>query len=266
MFLTRNSRAAGREHMLDELFGTQGLEGDLLPLEPDASFPLRPFAAQVPHDDLIRTEPETDEKPADRLYRRAMEAASRGRVSEAIHRYRELLALEPGHLAARNNLSVLLETTGDPEEALDQLTQALQAAPDDVNLLVSRGAIFGRLKRYSEAEHDLRKALRLEPQHALAHLTLGLILWRRGLPGAAAEALRRAIALEPENATAQYYLGEALNQAGDLVGARAALERAGALAPEAARTWRLLGRVLDRLNRTEEAREMYRRAREAADQ
>ena len=152
---TYRSRATGLESMLDEFFGTHGLEADLLPDAPDAGFPLRPFAAAVPQDDLVATEPSTDESPADRLYRRAVEAASRGRVAEAIQRYRELLALDPGHVAARNNLSALLETTGDPAEALNQLTQALRVAPDDVNMLVSRGAIHGRLKQYADAEGDL---------------------------------------------------------------------------------------------------------------
>jgi superkiller protein 3 len=262
---TFRSRAAGLEALADELFGTSGLEGEVLPDEPDAGYPLRPFAALVPQDDLVATEPLTDESPSARLYRRAAEAASRGRMSEAIQRYRELLAVEPGHAAARNNLSALLETTGDPAEALEQLSAAVRATPDDVNLLVSRGAIHGRLKRYAEAEADLRRALRLDSQFVQAHLTLGLVLWRKGVPGQAADSLRRAIALEPENGTAYYYLGEALNQAGDLKGARAALERAAELGPLPGRVYRLLGRVLDRMGKPEDAREMYRRAREAGD-
>lgn len=260
----RNSRATGLDSLADELFGTSGLEGDLPPEEPDQGYPLRPFAALVPQDDLVSTEARTDETPAERLYRRAVEASSRGRVSEAIGRYRELLALEPRHIAARNNLSALLETTGDPAEALEQLSAALKVTPEDVNLLVSRGAIQGRLKNYAEAEADLRRALKFDPQHTQAHLTLGLVLWRKGMPGPAAEALRKAIGLEPEHPIAHFYLGEALNQAGDLAGARVALEKAGELMPDA-RTFRLLGRVLDRLGKPELAHEMYRRAREAGE-
>lgn len=252
---TFRPRLSGLEELPDELFGTTGLEGDLLPDRPDEGYPLRPFAAMVPQDDLVATEPRTDESPADRLYRRASEAATRGRVSEAIHRYRELLAVEPSHVAARNNLSALLETTGDPAEALEQLSAAIRVSPDDVNLLVSKGAIHGRLKQYVEAETDLRRALKLDPHHMQAHLTLGLVLWRKGVPAQAAEALRRAIALEPANAAAHFYLGEALNQARDMPGARAALERAAELAPEA-RTFRLLGRVLDRMGKPEDARVM----------
>jgi tetratricopeptide (TPR) repeat protein len=262
---TYRSRAVGLEAMLDELFGRSLLEGDPIPAGPDAGFPLRPFANRLPLDDLLATEPRTDESPAERLYRRAVEASSRGRVSEAIHRYRELLTLEPGHAAARSNLSLLLESSGDPEEALVQLEGAIAAAPDDPQLLVARGSAYSRLKRYSEAEADLRRAARLSPQSATTLLALGLTLWRKGVVREAIEVLRRAIDLEPDNATAHYYLGEALNQANDLPGARAALERSAELAPEHGRPFRLLGRVLDRLGRPEDAREAYLRAREAGD-
>jgi tetratricopeptide (TPR) repeat protein len=265
MTFTRNSRAQGLESLLDDMVGANGLEGDLPPLEPDAGYPLRPFANLLPQDDLITTEPRSDEAPVERLYRRAVEAASRGRVSEAIHRYRELLGLDTAHLAARNNLSHLLETTGDPAEALEQLSAALRLTPDDVNLLVSRGAIHGRLKQHTEAEADLRRALKLDPGHTQGHLTLGMVLWRKGVPAQAAQALRHAISLEPDNATAHYYLGEALNQANDLPGARAALQRAADLGPDHGRTFRLLGRVLDRMGQPDEAQAMYRRAREVGE-
>ena len=262
---TYRSRAVGLEGMLDELFGHSTLEGDPIGEEADGGFPLRPFANRVPLDDLLATEPRTDESPAERLYRRAVEASSRGRVSEAIHHYRELLTLDPGHAPARNNLSLLLESSGDPAEALVQLEEAIADAPDDPQLLVARGSAYSRLKRYTEAETDLRRAARLLPNSAPTLLALGLILWRKGVIREAIQVLRRAIELEPGNATAHYYLGEALNQASDLPGARAALERSAELAPEHGRTFRLLGRVLDRLGRPDDAREAYLRAREAGD-
>ena len=147
---TRRSRATGREQVVDDLFSTRGLEADPIPEGVDQQFSLRPFAAAVPQDDLVNTEPESNEPATDRLYRRAADAATRGRGAEAIQRYREILTLEPGHLAARNNLALLLEASGNAEEAFEQLTAALRGNPDEPALLVSRGAILGRLKRYPE--------------------------------------------------------------------------------------------------------------------
>jgi hypothetical protein len=77
---TRRSRATGREQVVDDLFSTRGLEADPIPEGADQQFSLRPFAAAVPQDDLVNTEPESNEPTTDRLYRRAADAASKGRV------------------------------------------------------------------------------------------------------------------------------------------------------------------------------------------
>ena len=262
----RRSRATGREQIIDELFNTQGLEAEPVSQSFDQHFPLRPFAAQVPHDERVNTESSTDETPAQRLYRRASEAAQRGRTTEAVLRYREVLELDPAHTGARNDLSLLLDAGGDHEAALETLSAALRASPDQPTLLVSRGAILGRLKRYPEAEADLRRAAKHHPEHAAAHLTLGLVLWRKGLPQDAAQSLRRTIQLEPDNPIAHHYLGEALNLAGDLEGALSALQHAAELDPAHGKTFHLMGRILDQLRRPEEAMAMYRRAREGRSQ
>ncbi len=259
----RRSRATGRENTIDELFSTSGLEADPVAREADRKFPLRPFAAGVPGDDLVETEAKSDEPETERLLRRAVEATARGRSGEATQRYRDILRLDPTHLSARHSLSLLLDAEGDHDGAIEELTIALRAKPDEPGLLVTRGALYGKLKRYPEAEVDLRRAIRHHPGHSAAHFNLGLVLWRKGLPGDAAASLRKSLDLDPTNGQAHYYLGEALNQAGDLPGARAALQRAAELDPANAKAFQLLGRILDRLNLPEEAREMYRRAREA---
>jgi tetratricopeptide (TPR) repeat protein len=259
----RHSRATGREEAVDELFSTRGLEADPILSGPDRHFPLRPFAASIPRTDLLAGAADAGEPEAARLFRRAGEAAAKGRRQEAVVRYRELLALEPGNVAAVISLSNLLEAGGQDEDALEQLGQGLQRVPDDPRLLLTRGALLGRLKRYPEAETDLRHAIRARPHEATAHFTLGLVLWRKGLPLEAAAALRRTIELQPSDALAHYYLGEALHQANDMPQARAALERATQLDPTDARPFQLLGRILDRLKRPEEARAMYERARAA---
>jgi tetratricopeptide (TPR) repeat protein len=259
----RRTRATGRENTVDELFGTSGLEADPVVRAPDRQFPLRPFASGVPGDDLVQTEAKSDEPETERLLRRGVEAERRGRPAEAAQRYREILRLDPTHLVARNHLALLLESDGNPEGALEELSIGLRARPDVPGLLVTRGALYGKLKHYPEAEADLHRAIKLAPEQPAAHFNLGLVLWRKGLPADASASLRRAIELDPGNPQAYYYLGEALNQAKDLGGARAALERAAALDPGNARAFQLLGRILDRLNLPDEAREMYRRARQA---
>ena len=258
----RRSRAAGREQAIDELFTTRGLEADPVGRAFDAGFSLRPFAGDIPTDPAL--DPLAASMPAaERELRRALDAAARGRPLEAMQRLSELVGREPAHVIARRELAALLENGGDPETALEHLDAAVTLSPDDAGLLTARGTVHGRLKHYPEAEADLRRALRLVPDSAMAHQQLGLVLWRKGVPSEAATVFRRAIALQPATASNHYYLGEALSQLNDLPAALVALEQATQLAPGDARAFQLAGRVLDRLKRPEEAREMYRRAREA---
>ena len=262
----RHSRSSGREQAIDELFATAGMEAEPAARGVDTQFSLRPFAAGAVSDGQVEPDPVTEGTVTEQLLRRAREAANRQRRSEAVQIYRQVLTLEPGNLPARNNLALLFEAGGEPEAALDELNAALRHHPDQVDLLVNRGAIQGTLKHYAEAEADLRRAQRLSPQHAAAHFNLGLVQWRKGLPEDAAESFSRGLELEPENAASWYYLGDSLNQLGDLPRAQQALERAGELDPTSAKTFHLLGRVFDRLNRPGDAIEMYRRSREVASQ
>jgi len=259
----RRSRVSDRHDAIDELFSTRGLEADPVARDADRHFPLRPFAADIPRDDLGNADGPIEESETDRLFRHALEASGRGRPSEAVVRYRAILELDPGHVGARNNLSLLLDAAGDHDEALEHLDAAVNRAPDDVALLVSRGAVRARLKLYPEAETDLRRAIRLQPGSAAAHFNLGLVLWRKGLPAEAITSLRKAIAIEADHPGAHFYLGEALHQAGDSPGALAALERAALLTPADPKIFQLAGRILDKLARPEDARAMYQRARGA---
>lgn len=260
----RHSRSSGREQALDELFATAGLEAEPAARGVDSHFSLRPFAEGSAGSGDPDPEPVAEGTVPEQLLRRAKDAQARSRRTEAIQIYRQLLALEPGNLAARNNLALLFESSGEPEMAIDELNAALRHHPDQVDILVNRGAIQGTLKRYAEAEADLRRAIRLSPGHGGAHFNLGLVLWKKGLPDEASDEFRRAVEADRQNPLAWYYLGDARNQAGDLAGAQLALEQAIQLDPEFSKAYHLLGRVFDRMHRPSEAIEMYRRARETA--
>jgi Flp pilus assembly protein TadD len=258
----RRSRAGGREQAIDELFSTRGLEAEPVGRALDAGFSLRPFAADIPTDPSLDPLAEAM-PPAERELRRALDAAARNRPLEAIQRLQELVGREPVHVAARRELATLLEAAGDPDGALEHLDAAASHAPDDAGLHIARGTVHGRLKHYPEAEADLRRALKLTPDSASAHHQLGLVLFRKGVAPEAAASFRKAVTLLPEHAASHYYLGEALSQVNDYPAALTALHQAIALAPGEARAYQLAGRILDKLKRPEEAREMYRRAREA---
>src|SRR5436190_18265647 len=198
----------------------------------------------------------------DPLYVSAKEASERGETDKAAASYRELLAKNPGHVKARNNLALILDARGDRDGALAELDRALEAEPDNTALLLNRAAILGATVRYAAAQRDLQRVLRADPDNVEALFNLGIVLTRRGMWREGTDQLRRAVQVEPGRAAAWYYLGEALNHMDDLTGAHAAYERAVELQPVNPRALYGIGKVLDRLNRPDEATVMYRRSRE----
>jgi len=261
---TTQRRTSGRPYPAGELFPHDELAGEVAPAHPDAGFPLRPLAAEIPQGARVDPHAAAEETATERLLRLARKAALQGRIGDAAAAFRELLTLEPAHLTGRVEFAILQERQGDLDAALAHLFEAVELRPQDPAPLIARGAFLARLKRHREAEADLHRAIKLAPEDANAHFELGFALWRKGVAEEAAAALRRAATLAPHRSDAEYYLGEALHQAGDHAGALAALERAATLDTGNPKPLQLMGRVLDRLGRPEEAREMYRRAREAA--
>ncbi|HEX5817992.1 MAG TPA: tetratricopeptide repeat protein [Gemmatimonadales bacterium] len=259
----QHHRTSGRDHALDGTLGARGLEGDLVPSEPDAGYPPRPFAIDAALEAPVEVPGGTAPDP-DRLLARGDEAAALARFAEAEALYRELLDLVPGHPAGSAARARLLERQGDVPGALECLGRALRQHPDDHRLLLERAALNRRRKELGDAEADVRRVLKADPKHAGALLELGLVQLRRGLALDAAETLRRYAELRPQDPTAWFHVGEALNQAGELAGALDALRRAVELDEREGRSYQLIGRVLDRMGRPEEAMPMYRRAREIA--
>jgi len=201
------------------------------------------------------------EGPAHELYRRAKRLTDEGSVQEAIGVYRELLAIEPTHLRARNNLGVLYDSMGDCRRALAEYQAAEELDPDDVRLQCNIAAVLASLGRYGEAEAKLMQALNTDPKNTDARENLGLVYFKKGLYAEAAVELRRAAELETERASAFLYLGEALNHLNDIDAAMEALERSVEIKPSP-RAYYTMGILYDRRKRPDLARAMYRKAEE----
>jgi Flp pilus assembly protein TadD len=187
-----------------------------------------------------------------------------GRFDEAAAAYRRVVALDPGHVRARNNLGVLLDRRGAHEAAAEHFRTALEREPENPELLGNLGAALGGLGRYDEAERWLRKAARLEPTRSDVRANLGILHFRRGLYAQAEEELKWVCQEDPDHATAHVFRGEALNRLDRADEALDVLERASHLQPRNPRIFHLMGILYDRKHLSEEATVMYRRARELA--
>ena len=124
------------------------------------------------------------------LLEQAASLARAGSSIDAVARYRELLAGEPGHVDARLQLGRLLVRLGDGEEAVAVLSQGIGRDPDHPALALERGIALTHLRRYREAEADLRRALLLDPTNPTAEVELGLLAWQRPEPSGAGAGLR----------------------------------------------------------------------------
>jgi tetratricopeptide (TPR) repeat protein len=152
--------------------------------------------------------------------------AARGEYSEASIFYRELLALNPRHPEALNNL----------------------------------GATFFRLGRYSEAEEIFRRTLRIYPDFADANSNLGILLRCSGRVAEAETWLRRAIKINPKHVEARSNLGLAFVFLGRLSDAKAQFRKALKFAPRSAHTLFATGFLATIEGRFDEAEAMFKRA------
>lgn len=103
------------------------------------------------------------------------------KYDEAVKRYRQILAANPQHVAALNNLAMLLaERPANREEAIRQIDKAIEIVGKDPGLLDTKGAILVYSSRPAEALPLLVSATRgdkADPRHhfhlAIAYRELG---------------------------------------------------------------------------------------------
>jgi len=76
--------------------------------------------------------------------------------------YRRVLAIDPNHNQAINDLAWILATDeNDPSAAIELADRGVNRYPDDPHLLDTRGMILTKLDRLPEAAHDLELSVEL---------------------------------------------------------------------------------------------------------
>jgi tetratricopeptide (TPR) repeat protein len=137
---------------------------------------------------------------AEDLFQAALESEQIGATDDAEVAYRQVIATDPSHVAARINLGRLRHVA----KALD------------------------------EAEQLYRQALELDPSHPTARFNLGVVLEDRGATNEAIEAYREAVRLDPRIADVHFNLARLYQQAGDQQAALRHFSRFKALTRERA--------------------------------
>jgi protein O-GlcNAc transferase len=131
-----------------------------------------------------------------------------GRLAAAETGYRAVLAREPGHPQANNNLAILLRRARRREEAVVCLRQAVAAWPEDAGVRSNLACTLSDQGRVALAIAAIRVALALSPEAPGSWFNAGNLLKSAQNPRGAWTAYRRAIRLNPD-------MGEALSNLGD---------------------------------------------------
>jgi tetratricopeptide (TPR) repeat protein len=132
---------------------------------------------------------------------RARLLADSGRVREAIH----LLENRPPASKTAPELALLAQlyaATGGLPQAVTSLGEALDLAPEQVGLRITRGAMLFELTRYDEARKELERVLRESPRAGLAHYYLAAVERATGKLSDAETSAATAVSLVPEEARA----------------------------------------------------------------
>jgi predicted O-linked N-acetylglucosamine transferase (SPINDLY family) len=225
---------------------------------------------------------------------RAMAALQARNFTDAERLFKEVLRVQPKHVAALNLLGIVLLQTGRfaeaetflrqalneypksdatlynygialkalnrPAEALDRFSQALALKPDAFETWNNRGTVFNDLGRYDEAIADFDKAIALNPRYAEAICNKGKSLDASQRSAEALAAFEKASALRPDLVEA--WLGRAHGYGGlkRYDEALAAFEKALALRPDLAEAWLGGGNLSSELGRYPEALTAYEKA------
>ena len=130
--------------------------------------------------------------------------AGQGRLDEAIHLLRQLLAAGGERPEAEFNLGRLLAGRGRPAEAEGPLQRAVDERPNLVAAWFQLGEARAALARPAEAAACYRRALEIDPRHTGAYLSLARLLLAQGDREAALRWLRHGAraAERPEQVTA----------------------------------------------------------------
>jgi predicted O-linked N-acetylglucosamine transferase (SPINDLY family) len=187
---------------------------------------------------------------------------SNGQPEQAIEQLRQRIQARPGEAAAYRELGDLQLAAGLLPEAEASYRQAIQIEPTNVRGLNNLGQLLMRLGRVADAVTSYRSAIALEPDYAIGHNNLGIALHQQGLLESAIRSYRRAAALDPNLLQASVNCGHALVRAGRIHEALGSYDRVLAATTPRVDALLVCGDALQHLGRFEAALRHYARALE----
>lgn len=196
----------------------------------------------------------------EQTFSRALQLHQAGRVAEAERIYRQVLAQQPNHVDALQNLGIIAQSVGRYDAAADLIRRAIALKPDYAQAYSNLGNVLNDAGQFDESIVACTRAIALKPDLAEAHNNLAIALTARGRFDQAIAAAGKAIALRPNVPEAHINLGIAHTAKGQNDQAIAAFRKAINLRPTYADAHINLGNVLREKGLLDEAVAAYRQA------
>lgn len=142
-----------------------------------------------------------------------------GRLAEAEHYYRRILAFNPDYVLVHINLAIIYNARRDYRAAEAILLEGISRDPYHFRLYNNLGVIYNFLGRFREAATYLRKGVALKPDNPTLLFNLGVAYDRLDQQDEALVQYHRAIGLNSADPQSRFALGGLLYRRGDLAGA-----------------------------------------------
>jgi tetratricopeptide (TPR) repeat protein len=134
--------------------------------------------------------------------------AGKGRIDEAISRYRTALGLHENSPETHYNLGAALAQKGEADEAIVEYRKAIEIYPTFPEAHYALGGALAKVGRMNDAIVEFRKAVELTPGQANAHNDLGAALYQTGQWDEALVQFQEALRLDPTSEAAQANLAK----------------------------------------------------------
>ena len=131
-------------------------------------------------------------------------------IDGAIDAYRHALTLDPENASLRANFAEILRRMGDLEAAADEVAHAIELNPDNYHARFNGAIIEAERGRFDEAISHYRRAAILNPASPQPHEYLGALQLRLGDNAQAEVHYRNAMLRDPVNAKLHFGLALAL--------------------------------------------------------
>ena len=151
---------------------------------------------------------------------------------KAIASFREALSREPSLKEAAQSLARLLQETGEPQDAIEVLSQFVERDSSDITVIGQLAELYEQQGESTKAIEILSKFAKQQPQNARVRARLAQSYLKEEMYDDAERELKEAIALDPNDPMGLFVSGKLALRRGDLERALTDLESASNRFPE----------------------------------